>query len=128
MSIQQFGGIIRSPACKAGSKRGKIAAFDKFLSSNIILARKTQQAERNFDFEKALKELEQLVEQIEEGDLSLEQSLQLFERGVALTRACQQALQHAEQKVQLLLNEEGRQTLAAFNPDTITDDNDNNET
>ena len=45
-----------------------------------------------FQFETALAELESLVETLEQGELSLEQSLQQFERGVKLTRACQQAL------------------------------------
>ena len=55
------------------------------------------------DFESALKELESLVEKMEQGDIRLEDSLQLFERGVELTRHCQQALREAEQKVQILL-------------------------
>lgn len=54
------------------------------------------------DFESALKELEQLVEKMEQGDTPLEESLKDFERGVQLTRACQQALKEAEQKVEIL--------------------------
>lgn len=61
----------------------------------------------NFNFEKALEELEQLVTAMEDGELTLEQSLQAFEKGIKLTRECQSALQEAEQKVQVLLNEEG---------------------
>ncbi|MCW8902780.1 MULTISPECIES: exodeoxyribonuclease VII small subunit [Sedimenticola] len=53
-------------------------------------------------FEQALSELESLVETLEQGDLSLEESLKSFERGVALTRTCQMALKEAEQKVQIL--------------------------
>jgi exodeoxyribonuclease VII small subunit len=53
-------------------------------------------------FEDALAELEALVERMESGELSLEESLGSFERGIALTRACQQALQQAEQKVEIL--------------------------
>ncbi len=49
-----------------------------------------------------MKELETLVETLEQGDLPLEESLQAFERGVALTRVCQQALDEAEQKVKIL--------------------------
>lgn len=67
-----------------------------------------------FDFEKALKELESLVERMEAGDMSLEDSLKYFERGVALTRSCQKALTEAEQKVQILLNEQDDETLAEF--------------
>ena len=47
--------------------------------------------DEKFDFEKALKELEKLVENMEEGDMSLEDSMKQFERGVALTRSCQKA-------------------------------------
>ncbi|WP_273439871.1 exodeoxyribonuclease VII small subunit [Sedimenticola selenatireducens] len=53
-------------------------------------------------FEQALSELESLVETLEQGDLSLEESLKSFERGVALTRTCQMALKESEQKVQIL--------------------------
>ncbi len=53
-------------------------------------------------FEKALAELESLVETMEQGELSLEESLQSFERGILLTRTCQQALKEAEQKIQIL--------------------------
>lgn len=53
-------------------------------------------------FEDALKELQSLVNAMEKGDISLEQSLQAFERGVELTRFCQSALFQAEQKIQQL--------------------------
>ncbi len=53
-------------------------------------------------FEQSLSELEALVERMESGDLSLEESLGAFEQGIALTRSCQQALQAAEQKVEIL--------------------------
>lgn len=59
------------------------------------------------DFETALKELETLVARLEEGDMSLEESLRAFERGIALTRSCQQALQAAEQKVETLVQGDG---------------------
>ncbi len=77
--------------------------------------------DEKFDFEKALKELEKLVEKMEEGDMSLEDSMKQFERGVALTRSCQKALAEAEQKVQILLQNAGNDELVAFK------DNDNNE-
>lgn len=54
------------------------------------------------DFEGALDELEALVEQMEAGDLTLEDSLQAFERGIALTRSCQNALKEAELRVRTL--------------------------
>ncbi len=53
-------------------------------------------------FEVALAELESLVARMETGDLTLEASLQAFERGIQLTRTCQQKLQEAEQQVRIL--------------------------
>ena len=53
--------------------------------------------------EKSLEELEALVERLESGELSLQQSLKEFERGIKLTRMCQTALKEAEQKVEILL-------------------------
>jgi exodeoxyribonuclease VII small subunit len=54
-------------------------------------------------FESSLRELEQIVEQLEAGDLPLEQSLELFEQGVKLSRECQKRLDEAERKVEILL-------------------------
>ncbi len=65
-------------------------------------------------FEDSLKELEVIVEQLEQGDISLEESLKSFEQGVKLTRICQKSLQEAEQKVQILLEKNGQQTLESF--------------
>ncbi len=59
------------------------------------------------DFEASLAELEGIVEKLEQGELSLEESLQQFERGVQLTRLCQTALTQAEQKVEILLRKSG---------------------
>ena len=64
-------------------------------------------SDSSFDFEKSLASLEQLVEQMEAGDLSLEESLKAFESGIKLTRQCQTALDKAEQKVQILLGQDG---------------------
>lgn len=78
------------------------------------MAKKPANSIDNIDFEAALKELEELVERMEQGDLSLEQSLKDFERGVALTRACQQALREAEQKVQILARKDEEAELTPF--------------
>ncbi|MCP3869562.1 MAG: exodeoxyribonuclease VII small subunit [Gammaproteobacteria bacterium] len=56
-------------------------------------------------FESSLTELESLVETLEQGDLSLEDSLKTFERGIQLTRSCQNALKQAEQKILTLTGE-----------------------
>ena len=60
-------------------------------------------------FEEALEELESIVERMEDGEPSLEESLKLFERGMALTRQCQKALDDAEQRIR---------TLSDTDPDT----------
>ncbi len=60
-----------------------------------------------FDFENAMEELESLVTAMEQGELSLEESLAAFEKGIKLTRECQTALKLAEQKVQVLIGENG---------------------
>lgn len=64
------------------------------------------------DFEQSLSELQTLVERLESGELSLEDSLAAFEQGIRLTRECQGALGQAEQKVQILLGQDG--TSAPF--------------
>ena len=66
------------------------------------------------DFEQSLKALEKLVETMEQGELSLEESLRQFERGVQLSRACQQALKAAEQKVEMLVQKNGQELIAPF--------------
>jgi exodeoxyribonuclease VII small subunit len=76
-----------------------------------------KRSQKTPDFETALAELEALVEKMEQGELSLDESLKQFERGVQLTRSCQQALKDAEQKVQLLLEKDGQQTLEPFDSD-----------
>ncbi len=65
-------------------------------------------------FEKALEELEHIIEQMEQGEISLEESLKSFERGIYLTRTCQQALRNAEQKVQQLVEKNGTARLEPF--------------
>ena len=69
------------------------------------------------DFETAMRDLEELVDRLEQGDLSLEESLAAFERGVMLTRACQTALKEAEQKVEILLKKGGEPAVEEFTPD-----------
>ena len=63
---------------------------------------------KSVDFEEALDQLEELVEDMENGDLTLEESLKAFEQGIKLTRECQTALSQAEQKVQMLIEENGK--------------------
>lgn len=65
----------------------------------------------DLSFEQAMRELEQIVSQLEQGDLPLEQSLQQFERAVALSRVSQQKLQQAEQKVNVLVRQGAEEQL-----------------
>ncbi|HAJ76583.1 MAG TPA: exodeoxyribonuclease VII small subunit [Gammaproteobacteria bacterium] len=77
----------------------------------------TKKKAGGFEFEQALEDLEELVSAMEQGDLSLEDSLQAFEKGIKLTRECQTALKNAEQKVQVLINENGKTEELEFEAD-----------
>jgi len=76
---------------------------------------KAENDTKPLDFETAMRDLEQLVERLEHGDLPLEESLAAFERGVMLTRTCQIALKEAEQKVEILLKKAGGHQTEDFN-------------
>ena len=69
------------------------------------------------DFEHSLDELEQLVARMEGGDLSLDESLSSFERGIGLYRHCQQALENAELRVRMLLDPDAPDTAEPFEPE-----------
>ena len=69
------------------------------------------------DFEAALEELEGLVERMEEGQMSLEESLKTYERGIELSRACQKSLDAAEQRIQVLTENDGDAETRSFQPD-----------
>jgi exodeoxyribonuclease VII small subunit len=72
-------------------------------------------SKKKLELEKAMSELEEVVEQLENGELTLDKSLKQFEKGVKLSRECQQALTAAEQKVQILLDAD----LKEIDPDNI---------
>jgi exodeoxyribonuclease VII small subunit len=69
------------------------------------------------DFEKTLAELEKLVLNLEEGDLSLDESLSGFKHGIELTRQCQSVLDNAQQTVEQLTNIDDEDSLKMFDPD-----------
>jgi len=73
--------------------------------------------QKSIDLEKALTDLEQLVEELESGDLPLEKAMKKFEQGIKLTRSCQAALKDAEQKVEILLKSAGGEALEDFDVD-----------
>jgi|TARA_B100001094_G_C18145615_1_gene780495 exodeoxyribonuclease VII small subunit len=68
--------------------------------------------EKNINLEQSLKDLESLVAELETGELPLEEAMKKFEHGIKLTRACQTALKEAEQKVEILLNDNKTDTFA----------------
>ncbi len=69
----------------------------------------------NLSFEESLIELDTIVQSLEQGELSLEESMALFERGLNLSQVSQTKLQAAEQKVKILLEKNGEQQLSDFN-------------
>lgn len=81
---------------------------------------KTKDKEQSF--ETSLSSLEQVVAQLESGELPLERALELFEEGVALARRCQSQLQDAERKVELLLRERGEIKVVPFETDGQTNE------
>lgn len=68
-------------------------------------------------FEESLSELEAIVNEMETGDLPLHTALEKFERGIKLSRQSQQSLEQAEQKVKILLSEQGQETLTPLKQD-----------
>ena len=68
-------------------------------------------------FETCLDELEKVVKELEAGDLSLERSLELFERGMHLSETCRKQLEEAETRVEILVRKEGKLTAEPFRPE-----------
>lgn len=70
-----------------------------------------QKKPENLNFEEAMQELESIVEMMESGELTLEDSLKRFERGIALARASREKLDQAQQRVEILTSQNGIDTL-----------------
>jgi len=82
--------------------------------------------EQGRTFEASLEALEQIVRQLESGDLPLEKSLELFEQGIRLSRECQERLSQAERRIEILLRDnQGRPVVNTFTEPT-DNDTDNN--
>lgn len=77
--------------------------------------------------EASLAEITQLVDKMEHGELTLEQSLANFERGITLVKHCQKVLAEAEQKVQLLVQQNGQETLSTYHTDNEGSGNDDSD-
>jgi exodeoxyribonuclease VII small subunit len=70
-------------------------------------------------FESSLEELERIVRQLEQGELTLEKSLELFEQGLKLSRDCQERLSQAERRIEILMRDnQGRASVRPFDPDS----------
>ncbi len=82
-----------------------------------MATKKPDAAPASIPFERSLDELEALVQKMEKGDLSLDDSLAAYERGVGLYRQCQKDLEHAELRVRLLSNPEKPETASDFSSD-----------
>jgi exodeoxyribonuclease VII small subunit len=69
------------------------------------------------NFETSLEELQRIVRELEQGELTLEKSLELFEQGVALSRECQERLAQAERRIEILVRDNhGRAAVRPFDP------------
>ena len=88
----------------------------------------TNAHEQSRTFEASLEALERIVRQLEDGDLPLEKSLELFEQGIRLSRECQERLSQAERRIEILLRDnQGRPVAAPFTETPETLDNNLNQ-
>lgn len=76
---------------------------------------KKKKNKTHISFENALKELEQIAEKLEEGNLSLEKSIELFERGIRLSKLCNDMLEEAEGKIEILQKQQNSEALEKRN-------------
>jgi exodeoxyribonuclease VII small subunit len=87
----------------------------------------TKKAAKLPDLEQSLTEITQLIEKMEQGELTLDQSLGHFERGITLVKHCQKILEDAEQKVQLLIQNNKSATLVDFDNEEGNSDEDSGD-
>lgn len=87
----------------------------------------TRKTITTIDFEHALAELSKIVEQMERGELTLEQSLSYYERGIELTQQCQKALHTAQQRIEILKTKNNTTSLETFDSNTLERGNDDSE-
>ncbi len=105
----------------AGSGRASIRLHSRHRHGlgpkNTVIMTSRKKAE-NLSFEQAIQELEGIVKQMELGELPLDEALKSFERGIQLARHSQETLANAEQKVQILMQQQGEQTLVDLDKPT----------
>jgi exodeoxyribonuclease VII small subunit len=73
-------------------------------------------------FEEALAKLEEIVRKMEQGELTLDESLASFEEGIRLARLCARKLDEAERRIEILLKKEGDPEVKPYNPEPEGDD------
>lgn len=80
------------------------------------------------NFETSLEELERIVRELEQGELTLEKSLELFEQGVKLSRDCQDRLTQAERRIEVLMRDsQGRAAVRPFDPEGVSGDDEDSQ-
>ena len=82
-----------------------------------MIKKKQSEETNSLSFEQSMSELESLVENMEKGEMSLDESLAAFEEGIKLTRSCQKSLEEAEQKVEILMKNTTEAKLESFDND-----------
>lgn len=102
----------RSVSCSTDWYRFRVTRRAQALGGGSVARKRSTK-----NFERALQEFEGLVARMEEGDLSLEESLKAYERGIQLSRACQLALDDAEQRIQVLSEQDGKLEIESFETD-----------
>lgn len=78
--------------------------------------------DKDVRFEKAMARLDEIVQSLEKGDLSLEDSLKVFEEGIKLSQVCMAKLDEAEKKVEILMKDKGKTVLKPFLPEATGND------
>ena len=81
--------------------------YNRLRPNRMATGSACMSAKKSIDLEKALSDLEEIVDELESGELPLEKAMKKFEDGIKLTRNCQAALKEAEQKVEILLKSAG---------------------
>jgi len=105
---------MRAWFCNSPDLGVALASGATALGSVRLKAMKTNNEQPN-SFEASLEALEQIVKELEQGDLPLEKSLELFEQGIGLSRQCQERLSQAERRIEVLLRDnQGRPVVSAF--------------
>lgn len=95
----------------------KKGARDKGAGSADLNNSVDNETEDGSTFEESLEELEALVDRLERGQLLLDESLELFERGMKLARLCNRKLSKAERKIEMLIEDNGKIKVGTFNED-----------